>query len=353
MLYIRYHYEKQLYIMLKTTFFSIIFILFFLPSNAQLEEVFAARDDAATYVKQYLNPAMNGIMYNLNNGWYSTGKTHKKLGFDITISASAAIIPDQEKMFQFIASDYNYLSISSGSSELPTIAGGTTNTELVASSNGDSITFGAIDGAGDEWPEGFFIPVSVPTPMVQMGLGLPMKTDLKVRFFPNTNRDGVSYNLIGLGVQHNLSQHFKALDKIPTLTISGLGAFTRASIVYSPNNTEVSGSNQRIEMKINSYTLQAIGDLDLKVVNFYLGMGFTAGNTNLDALGTYQFDFDDNGNIDPADEEIVDPIQLEFAVSGFKTTLGARVNLGPVKIFGDYSIQDYSSITLGVAFSLR
>lgn len=334
---------------------SILFIacsVVYLPTQAQLEFIFAARDDAATYTKQYLNPAMNGLMYNLSNGWYSTGKTHKKFGFDLTISASAAIIPDSEKMFKFVASDYNFLSISSNSSELPTIAGSTTATQLEASSNGGSITFGAIDGVGGEWPKNFIIPVSVPSPMVQLSLGLPTKTDVKLRFFPKTNKNGISYELIGFGLQHNLSQHIKALDEIPTLTISGLAAFTNATITYTPDPVNVSGSNQRMEMHINSYTLQAIGDIDLKIVNFYLGMGFTSGNTSLSALGTYQFDFNDNDSIE-SDEEIIDPIELDFAVSGFKTNLGARLNLGPLKIFGDYSIQDYSSITLGIVFSLR
>jgi len=338
--------------MLKSILSILLIVAFTLSSHAQLETVFAARDDAAIYTKQYLNPAMNGLMYNLNNGWYSTGKTHNKLGFDITISASAAKIPDNEKMFQFIASDYNHLNISSGSSELPTIAGGTTNSMLVVNDT-NLDPFPAIDGAGGEWPDNFIIPVSAPTPMVQLGFGLPMKTDLKLRFFPNTNRDGVSYNLFGFGVQHNLSQHIKSLDKIPTLTVSGLAAYTKANIVYTPDATSVAGSNQSIEMHLNSFTIQAIGDIDLKIVNFYLGMGFTGGSTNLDALGTYQFDFDNNGSIDPSFEEIVDPIQLDFDVSGFKTTIGTRINLGPAKIFADYSIQAYSSITAGVAFSLR
>lgn len=334
---------------------SVLFILLFgftFMSFAQLEEVFAARDDAAIYTKQYLNPAMNGLMYNLNNGWYSSGKTHKKLGFDITFFATTAIVPDEDKFFQFVASDYNYLSISSGSSELPTIAGNTTSSVLEASDGTDSITFDAIDGLGEDWPENFFIPVAIPTPMVQVGLGLPSKTDIKLRFFPKTNSNEVSYGLLGIGIQHNLSQYFKVIDKIPTLNVSGLGAFTRANLIYTPNNSEVPGSNQSVEMHINAYTLQVIGDIDLKIINFYLGIGYTAGTTSLDALGNYEFDFDDNGTIEN-DEIITDPMQLDFAISGFKTTLGARLNLGPVKIFGDYSLQQYSSISLGLAVSVR
>ena len=323
-----------------------------LNAFAQLEEVFAARDDAAIYTKQYLNPAMNGIMSNLNNGWYSSGKTHKKFGFDISLFATTAIIPDEDKVFQFIASDYNYLSISSGSSTLPTIAGGTTTTILEAANGGDSVTFNAVDGLAEDWPTNFFIPVSIPTPMIQVGFGFPKNTDVKLRFYPTTHKDDVSYGLIGVGIQHNLTQYFKILEKIPTLHISGLGAFTKANIAYTPSNSNVSGSNQSIEMQINSYTLQVIGDIDIKILNFYLGMGYTSGNTSLDALGNYEFDFDDNGTIEN-DEIITDPIQLDFAITGFKTTIGTRLNLGPVKIFGDYTLQKYPSLTLGIAVGIR
>ncbi len=337
---------------MKKIILALLFITFSNMVNAQLEAIFAARDDAAIYTKQYLNPAMNGIMYNLNNGWYSSGKTHKKLGFDLTVFASTSMVPDKDKFFQFIASDYNYLSISSGSSQLPTVAGGTTNTVLEANNGSDSITFDAVDGLGGEWPTDFFIPVSVPTPMVQLGLGLTGKTDIKLRFFPKTTNQGVSFGLLGIGIQHDLTQYFKALDKIPMLHISGLGAFTRANLIYTPDNTDISGSNQRMEMHINAYTLQAIGDINLKIIDVYLGMGITSGSTNLDALGTYEFDFNDNGSIEN-DEIITDPIQLDFAITGVKTSIGARINLGPVKIFGDYTLQKYPSLTAGLALSIR
>lgn len=339
--------------MKKFILLSILGIVFHTSSQAQIDAVFAGRDDASTYVQHYLNPVMNGLMYNLNNGWYTTGKTHKKFGFDLTISASAAMIPDDEKMFQFVASDYNYLSVASGPSEIPTLAGGESTTQLEATNNGDSILFDAPDGAAGEWPEDFILPVSVPTPMVQLGLGLPTKTDLKLRFFPNTNRDGVSFKLLGVGLQHDLTQHFKVLDDMSNIRISALGAFTRASIVYSPEDSDIGGNDQRTEMKINTYTVQAIGDINLKIINFYLGIGYTGGKTSLDALGSYEFDYDDDGTIDQNDEVIVDPISLNFAISGIKTTLGARLNLGPVKIFADYSLQKYSSITAGIAISVR
>jgi len=320
--------------------------------NAQIEEIFSARDDAQTYLDYYMSPVLNGLMYNLNNGWYTTGKTHQKWGFDLTIAASVAMIPEEEKNFIFKASEYNYLSINSSNLALPTAAGGLTSTTLSASNNSNSITFDAIDGLGEEWPKDFFIPISIPTPMIQIGVGIPSKTDVKLRYFPNSTTNELEYGLLGVGIQHDLTQHFKLFEKIPRFHLSGFGAFTKMHLNYKPLNSDVSGENQRLEMKMNTYTLQLIGDINLKIVNFYAGLGYTGGTTNLDALGTYKYDFNNNGTY-TSDEIFVDPMLLKFDISGLKTTAGVRFNLGPVKLFADYTLQKYASISTGLALSIR
>ena len=337
--------------MKKIAFFTIL-IFISIRSQAQIEQIFSARDDAQIYLNHYLSPVMNGLMSNLNNSWYSSGKTHKKWGFDITISASASIIPENEKAFQFIASEYNHLSLSSGSETLPTAAGGVSTTTLEATNSEGSITFNAPDGVGDQWPDKFFIPVSVPSPMIQIGVGIPSKTDIKLRYFPKVTNNEISFGMIGIGIQHDLTQHFKVLDKIPTLHISGLGAFTHTSLIYNIIDSGVQGDNQSLEMSINTYTIQVIGDIDLKLINFYLGIGYTNGTSNIDALGTYKYDFNNNGTFSN-DEIITNPLQLNFMVSGMKTTAGVRFNLGPVKIFADYSLQKYPAVSTGLALSFR
>lgn len=321
--------------------------------KAQIEELFSARDDAQTYLNYYLSPAVNGLMYNLNNGWYTTGKTHKKWGFDLTINASVSMIPEDEKAFLFKSTEYNHLSVSSGSTTLPTVAGGTTTTQLTATNDtGNSISIDALNGIGNEWPTDFFIPVSIPTPMIQLGLGIPSGTDVKLRYVPSIIKDELSFNLIGIGLQHDLTQHLKVLEKIPTLHLSALGAFTKSNLVYTPENSEVAGENQTLKMSVNTYTIQAIGDIDLKIVNFYVGIGYTGGTTNLDVLGTYKYDFNNNGTYS-SDEIIIDPMQLKFDINGMKTTAGVRFNLGPIKIFADYTLQKYASISTGLAVSIR
>ena len=73
--------------------------------------------------------------------------------------------------------------------------------------------------------------------------------------------------------------------------------------------------------------------------------------------GTYNlsYDIDDgNGNIiGSVDESITDPIDLEFEADGFRGTIGTRLNLAWFKIFADYTLQEYNTATVGIAFSFR
>ncbi|PIE87567.1 MAG: hypothetical protein CSA01_00215 [Bacteroidetes bacterium] len=324
-----------------------------LSTQAQIENLFSARDDAQIYMEHYMTPVLHGLMYGLNNSWYTTSKTHNAYGFDLSLSVSATMIPDEYRVFKFSASDYQYLNLESGSSDLPTVAGGETNSMLSVNNELGSISFEAPQGIAGEWPEDFILPLSVPTPMLQAGLGLPSKTDLKLRFVPKIASEGVSFGLFGIGAQHDLTQYLAFMSEKPTLSISALAAYTNTQLKYAiPENADNAGNNQRIEMGVNAYTFQVIGGVNLKFIDAYLGLGYTGGNTSWSALGTYNYDFNNDGNYD-TNETIVDPFDLKFNVSGFKATTGLRFNLGPIKLFADYTFQKYPAFTTGLAVSVN
>lgn len=347
---------------MKTTKIVTLLLMFTGISHyAQIEQLFSAKADAEKYLNQYIAPGLNGLMYNMNNGWYSTSRTHKAWGFDISISAMAAIVPNSETTFQFIAADYQNLSLDSGSNLLPTLAGGNSTSQLsVTNDYGDVITFDAPDGLATEWPKQIPFDAAMPMAMLQIGLGLPGKFDVKVRYFPkSTFQDEMTAQLFGIGVQHNVSQYFTENKKDSLgnvkpskFNVSILGAYTKTKTSYHPKKSNVPGSNQQLNFAMKNFTLQAIAGYDFKFINFYLGTGYTGGSSNIDALGTYQYDFDTDGSY-TADETFVDPLHLAYDIAGFRTTAGVRLNLGPVKIFTDYTFQKYNAITAGFAISIR
>ena len=348
---------------MKNLFFICTIFLGVNTTNAQeLESILLASDDASRLLENYLNPVMKGLMSSMNNGWYSTAKTHKKLGFDITIGASASFTPDKDQMFQFVADQYNYISVSDGSSSIPTILSkDETETEINVSVpyDGNKFKVGSFKmpgGIAKDLPAN-----ATPAPFVQVGLGLPLKTTVKLRFVPKTNfASDVEANLIGVGLQHDLTQYLGIVGKLP-FSVSLFGAYTSASVEYAIKNDaltdRVSVINGSAQFKLNTWTVQALGSLDFKIVTVYGGLGYNGGTSSFDIKGDYSLSYDiqDSGqnNLSILDETIKDPINLDFKTSGTRATIGARLNLAFFKIFADYTLQEYNTATVGVAFSFR
>ena len=332
-------------------------------STAQdLESVLLAGDDASLLLQNYLNPSMKGLMSSMNGGWYSTAKTHKKLGFDITIGASAAFTPDKDQMFQFVSDQYNYISVADGSSSIPTVLSkNETETEFNVSVpyDGNKFKVGSFKmpgGIAKDLPSN-----ATPAPFVQVGLGLPFKTTVKLRFVPKTNfASDVEANLIGVGLQHDLTQYFGLIGKLP-FSVSLFGAYTSANVEYAITNgnlsDQVSVTNGLAQFKVKTWTVQALGSLDFKIVTIYGGLGYNGGTTSFDIKGDYTLSYNiqdlDQNNLSTLSETITDPVNLDFKSSGTRATIGARLNLAFFKIFADYTLQEYNTATLGFAFSFR
>src|SRR5690606_2368104 len=60
----------------------------------------AGQSDAAKLTSAYLNPAMEGFSYGVNGGWFHTARTHDRLGFDISITATGVFFPTSATSFR-------------------------------------------------------------------------------------------------------------------------------------------------------------------------------------------------------------------------------------------------------------
>ena len=134
------------------------------------------------------------------------------------------------------------------------------------------------------------------------------------------------------------------------------------SVVYfiedsNGNDDGVTVNNGEAEFKLDTFTIQALASLDFKIITFYGGIGYNNGKSTTKLKGDFGLEYDiedDSGNfITTANETVSDPINLSFDASGVRATFGTRLNLAFFKIFGDYTIQEYNTITAGIAFSFR
>ena len=311
-------------------------------------------DDANKLTEAYVNPAMKGLIYSMNGGWYHTAKTHKTFGFDFTFGLNASIVPTADEIFKF--ADLNLSDgITSSSPIGATIAGSNT---LEPTININKTIDGEQVNASFTMPAGIKedLPINaMPAPAVQFSLGLPKNTDIMLRLVPEVGDTDVKGRLLGIGVKKEITSLFGPLDKLP-LHVSILGAYTTMNVNYDiQNDSSINGSNQEAVFELKAYTVQAIASLNFPIINFYGGIGYSGGSSTFKMNGTYELEYNTNKPApdDTKTQTLTDPINLKFDASGVKATLGTRISLGFFKIFADYSLQEYNTATAGIAFSFR
>lgn len=322
--------------------------IFALSFNTKAQDGFegyllADNNDRSKLIEAYVSPAMKGLIYSMNNGWYHTAKVHKTLGFDISIGLNASLVPEKDEIFSLSG----LTSINTGSITAATVAGSEDNTPfttVTVTENNTvySTTFDAPGGIKESLPLS-----AIPAPAVQFSLGLPSNFEVSLRFVPEVGSEDVKGNLLGVGLKKEITDWFGPIGKTP-LHVSLLAAYTTMTVDYDIESSgQIAVQNGLAEFKLNAYTVQAIASLNLPIINFYGGIGYGSGNSTLKMTGDYDLSYG------PLTRTITDPIDSKFDVSGFRTTIGTRLSLGFFKIFGSYTLQEYNTANLGLAFSFR
>lgn len=312
--------------------------------------LFASKQDANRLTNAYINPAMKGLIYGMNNGWYHTAKVHKKFGFDITIGFNGSIVPSKDEIFSL--SNLNSINQPTGNITSATVAGSENDgsqATVTFQENGITYTgtFEMPGGIKEDLPLN-----AVPAPAIQASMGLPFKSDIILRYVPKVGSDDVKGSLFGIGLKKEITSWFGPMDKTP-LHVSLLATYSTMGVDYNivdenPNdNIEI--ENGKVDFDLNSYTVQAIASLNFPIINVYGGVGYTGGTSSLDMTGRYTLSYNASLN----QRTLTNPLNLDSNASGFKATLGTRLSLGFFKIFADYTLQEYNAINAGIAFSFR
>ena len=341
---------------MKNLIFSILtFSLSVTSVNAQLFDgieniLLTSTEDARILAEGYTAPIGKTLTYALNSGWATSAKTHKKLGFGLTIGGAAPFVPDVDQVFT--PTGLTSLSVPSGS--LSTVFGEGGDQELNFSFSesvlGNEIEYeGKLSfpgGLKDELPLG-----TVPAPIVQASVGVVFDTDLLVRFIPTMEMQGSTFSLTGFGLKHNIMQYFGPLDKLP-LNVSVLAAISKASFEYDLSDSTFGGNstNRKMTFEADTFTIQALASIDLPIISAFAGLGYNAGDSQFNVSGDYSIDYGITG-IGP--RILKDPISIASDASGVMGIVGARLNLLFLKIFANYTIQEYNTLTAGISFNFR
>lgn len=335
--------------MKKLLYASAILLTSMLHAQENIEDLLAAGiNDARTFTQSYLEPAGEGIVHNLNNGWFNSGKAKKLFGFEIAIIGNASFVKDENKTFVLNTADYENLRFQDGSPSktVSTAFGDLEGITVVAE--------GPLPGPEDDAV--FDLPTGlgssdinfVPSAFLQVSVGLIKGIELKARYFPQIETNDVEAGLYGVGLQYEFTSLIPARRIFP-VAISGLIGYTRLDGTYDFTDTSiVQGENQRIENTTSSWAFQAIASTKLPVFNIYGGLGYITGKSTNDLKGTYEVQ---SGVL--ASQTIVDPFSVSTDVSGVRGTLGARLKLGFFRLNSDVTFAQFTTVSFGMAFGFR
>ncbi len=331
-------------------------------SGSFFDVLYAVPKDGSSYIDSYLSPVVSRFGTDVTSGWYTTAKTHKTLGFDLSVSISSAFVPASDNSFSFKNSDYTSLELANGNeASVPTIFGTDKNTPAMKVVDHNT-TYGDVDLADLNAPGGLNLKkhigfAAVPLPVLQLGIGLVKNTDLKIRYIPDVFPH-VNYSYWGVGIMHDLTQWIPVVDKLP-IDISLLAAYSRFSFDYptNPDETNFDGANQDLKGTSRGYDIEVIVSKKITVLTVLAGVGFDHAKSTFNVNGTYDINYPPSPawptGYEAPNTTYTDPIAISAKTGGLKATLGIRLQFAIFCINADYTLGKYNVLNTGIAFSFR
>ncbi len=351
----------------RSVFLIFSFCFFSAVSYSQIKDfdfLRSAPADGVKYLQAYITPWANAFGAGLNGGWYNTAKPHKLGGFDITLSASAGVVPTSAETF-----DISKIGLSSsvtGIGLASTVAGPKTEGPLM------TYKISGVTLASFNAPQGVAFRY-IPVPTAQVGIGLPFGTELKVRFIPKIKIKDGDISLWGVGLVHSLMQYLPG-NKILPFDVSLFAGYTKLkgnvplslepdpsiTLAYTSVNPATAFNSQYLKMGVGALNISAIASLNLPVITFYGGVGYTKTKTTMDLSGNFPLpvlvttptphaEYNDSGVKKGSDFPNMDIVNF----SGLRANIGFRLKLAVITIHADYTSAQYNVLTAGLGVSFR
>ncbi|SFG74013.1 DUF6588 family protein [Pedobacter insulae] len=329
-----------------------IFLLYPLSAFSQndLGDLFqSGPNDAAKLVNAYINPLFKGLGVGLNSGWTNTAKTKKTLRFDLRITATAAFVPNSDKAYDVKTLGLeNIRPVDPNRSIGPTAFGKDIEGPLMEIYNSslpdpDPATFRLPEGTGLNF---------VPSPQVQLTVGLPKHIDVSLRLVPDIKIEDGKLNLFGAGAKFELlpllmGKKYKATPVDLALAVG----YTTLNFNIPLEIDNQPTADQVVDVKMKGYSAEAIVSKKLLFFTPFASIGIHRSSSKLNALGYYEFDVPVTPQTPTGKQTYKDPISLDQTdISGLKASLGFQLNLAFFKIFASYTQAKYSYGNIGIGF---
>ncbi len=331
--------------------FLIAFCGITLASAQDLNDLFiSGLNDAERFANDYLAPVQEAGLFSISNGWYNSGEAKPLGGFEISIVGNITGFrnKDDKKSFVLDPADYENLDFVTNPGEARAVSTALGDIEGV-------IVF--VEDDTGLVREEFELPSGleaedfnfIPTGYIQASVGLIKGLEVKARFLPKiTLDDDAEIGLFGAGIQYEFTKLLPA-DKLLPVAISAVIGYTNLSGEYDfTESFDVQGANQRIDASFKTWNFSAVvSTKNIPVINFYGGLGYITGTSDIDLLGEYVV------TSGPIQATYVDPFTVGTDASGVAANIGTKIKLGFFRFNAEYNISEFSTFTAGIHFGFR
>ena len=164
-------------------------------------------NDAVFFSDKYVTPATDAAVYQAASAWMYTAQKPKLWSTTFGIHGNFFLVPNTDKEFVLNDSDFKFLKIQNSTSA------------VVASALGDGNQIAIIDKYGlINTKKPILTPKGVDQssiiyPHLSGSVGLPSGFSLVGKYAPKTKIQKGEYQVYGLGLAYNVSQHMKEIEK--------------------------------------------------------------------------------------------------------------------------------------------
>lgn len=304
-------------------------------------------NDAERFANAYLAPVSEAGIYSISNGWYNTADAKPLGGFEISIVGNITGFKnkDDKKSFVLDPNDYENLDFVDNPGQA----------RPVSTALGDIEGVTVFVGEGPLREE-FELPTGlasedfnfVPSGYIQAAVGLVKGLEVKARFLPKIKfDDDAKIGLFGAGIQYEFTKLLPA-DKVLPVAISAVIGYTNLSGDYDfTDSSVIDGNDQSIDASFKTWNFSAVVSTKLPVINFYGGLGYITGKSDIDLLGEYIV------TTGPFQTTYTDPFTVSSDASGVSANLGTKLKLGFFRLNAEYNISEFSTFTFGLNFGFR
>lgn len=251
----------------------------FSQSTDVLQDIGYLINDALFFSKRYISPAAEAATYQSSSGWLCSAKKRPIWDVTLGIHSNFFLVPKKNREFGIKNTDFSFFSIQNATAAtVPTALGNDNQVYLIGQLGTEQIKLKTPEGINQE---------IIIYPHLSANISLWYGTEFLIKFAPNTKLKKGDYQVYGVGLKHNLNQHFKWLQN-KKINAAGLFCYSSEQISFDFLDSQSSMGNigiNRLSGFVDTWQTQVNVSKEYKKLELLAGLILNVSNDRYEFSG--------------------------------------------------------------------